>query len=84
MSSGSKPVRTGRRFIVSSTSTSSRSAISSISACRSTIWKRSERIWRKAALPVEETIAIKNRPRFFVRDPFENLIELTQITGDYD
>jgi catechol 2,3-dioxygenase-like lactoylglutathione lyase family enzyme len=35
-------------------------------------------------VPMEETIAITNRPRFFVRDPFENLIELTQITGDYD
>jgi len=35
-------------------------------------------------VPIEETVAITNRPRFFVRDPFENLIELTQITGDYD
>jgi catechol 2,3-dioxygenase-like lactoylglutathione lyase family enzyme len=33
---------------------------------------------------VEETIPIKNRPRFFVNDPFGNRIELTQITGDYD
>ena len=33
---------------------------------------------------VEETIAIPNRPRFFVRDPFGNLIELTQIMGAYD
>ncbi|MCC6792920.1 MAG: VOC family protein [Thermomicrobiales bacterium] len=32
---------------------------------------------------VEETQAIHTRPRFFVRDPFNNLIELTQITGDY-
>jgi len=35
-------------------------------------------------VPVEEAIVIKNRPRIFVRDPFENLIELTQITGDYE
>ncbi|MCO5220935.1 MAG: VOC family protein [Thermomicrobiales bacterium] len=35
-------------------------------------------------VPIEETIPITNRPRFFVRDPFENLIELVQITGDYD
>lgn len=35
-------------------------------------------------IPMEETTVITNRPRFFVRDPFENLIELTQITGDYD
>lgn len=33
---------------------------------------------------MEDTIAIKNRPRFFVRDPFGNLVELTEITGDYD
>jgi catechol 2,3-dioxygenase-like lactoylglutathione lyase family enzyme len=32
---------------------------------------------------IEETTAIHNRPRFNVRDPFGNLIELTQITGDY-
>lgn len=35
-------------------------------------------------VPMEETITIKHRPRFFVRDPFANLIELTQITGEYD
>jgi hypothetical protein len=38
----------------------------------------------QTGVPIEDTIAITNRPRFFVRDPFENLIELTQITGDYD
>ncbi len=32
---------------------------------------------------VEETIAIPSRPRFFVRDPFNNFIEIVQITGDY-
>lgn len=32
---------------------------------------------------VEETIAIHNRPRFFVHDPFNNQIEIVQITGDY-
>lgn len=32
---------------------------------------------------IEETQAIHNRPRFFVHDPFGNLIEITQITGDY-
>lgn len=32
---------------------------------------------------VQDTTPIHNRPRFFVRDPFGNLIELTQITGDY-
>ena len=31
---------------------------------------------------IDET-AIPNRPRFFCRDPFGNLIELTTILGDY-
>jgi catechol 2,3-dioxygenase-like lactoylglutathione lyase family enzyme len=35
-------------------------------------------------IAIEETTAIANRPRFFVKDPFGNKIELTQITGDYD
>jgi catechol 2,3-dioxygenase-like lactoylglutathione lyase family enzyme len=30
-----------------------------------------------------EPTPIQNRPRCFLRDPFGNLIELTQITGDY-
>src|SRR2546429_3058488 len=30
-----------------------------------------------------ETTPIPNRPRFFCRDPFDNLIELTSIQGDY-
>lgn len=33
---------------------------------------------------IEETQPIKNRPRYFVRDPSGNLIELTQIEGPYD
>ncbi len=32
---------------------------------------------------IEEAVPIRNRPRCFVRDPFGNLIELTQIVGDY-
>ena len=32
---------------------------------------------------VEETIPIHNRPRCFVRDPFGNLVELTEIAGSY-
>ncbi len=32
---------------------------------------------------IEETTLIPNRPRFFVRDPFGNRVELTQILGDY-
>jgi catechol 2,3-dioxygenase-like lactoylglutathione lyase family enzyme len=31
-----------------------------------------------------ETIPIHNRPRFFVRDPFGNLIEIAQIDGPYN
>jgi catechol 2,3-dioxygenase-like lactoylglutathione lyase family enzyme len=34
-------------------------------------------------VPIEETTPIKNRPRFFVHDPFGNRIEITQIVGDY-
>ena len=37
-----------------------------------------------AGIPIDETIAIHNRPRFFVRDPFGNQIELTQITGTFE
>jgi catechol 2,3-dioxygenase-like lactoylglutathione lyase family enzyme len=32
---------------------------------------------------IDETDPIVNRPRCFVHDPFGNLIELTQIDGDY-
>ncbi len=32
---------------------------------------------------VEETTEIPNRPRFFVHDPFGNLVELTQILGPF-
>jgi catechol 2,3-dioxygenase-like lactoylglutathione lyase family enzyme len=37
-----------------------------------------------AGVQIDETIAIQNRPRFFVRDPFGNQIELTQINGKYE
>ncbi|MGB2952178.1 MAG: VOC family protein [Gaiellaceae bacterium] len=30
-----------------------------------------------------DATAIPNRPRFFCRDPFGNLLELTTIVGDY-
>ena len=30
-----------------------------------------------------EATPIRNRPRFFCRDPFGNLLELTTILGDY-
>lgn len=32
---------------------------------------------------IEETTEIPTRPRFFVHDPFNNSIEIAQITGDY-
>lgn len=31
----------------------------------------------------KDTEVIRNRPRLFVRDPFENLIELVEIRGQY-
>jgi catechol 2,3-dioxygenase-like lactoylglutathione lyase family enzyme len=34
-------------------------------------------------IAIEDPTPIPNRPRFFVQDPFNNLIELTQILGDY-
>jgi len=30
-----------------------------------------------------DTTPIPNRPRFFCRDPFDNLLELTSVEGDY-
>jgi len=43
--------------------------------------------WRRrlaeAGLTPYDATAIPNRPRFFCRDPFGNLLELTTIVGDY-
>lgn len=43
--------------------------------------------WRELlttrGVTIEETDAIVNRPRFFIRDPFGNRIEVTQIQGEY-
>lgn len=43
--------------------------------------------WRESltsrGVTIEETDAIVNRPRFFIRDPFGNRIEITQIEGEY-
>jgi catechol 2,3-dioxygenase-like lactoylglutathione lyase family enzyme len=39
---------------------------------------------KAAGVQIDETVAIHNRPRFFVRDPFGNQIELTQITGKFE
>ena len=43
--------------------------------------------WRRklegAGVETSEQTPIPNRPRFFCRDPFGNLIELTTILGDY-
>ena len=33
---------------------------------------------------LEDASPIRNRARVFVHDPFGNLVELTEITGDYD
>jgi catechol 2,3-dioxygenase-like lactoylglutathione lyase family enzyme len=42
------------------------------------------RTFVEAGVTIDETIAIHNRPRFFVRDPFGNQIEITQINGKYE
>lgn len=36
-----------------------------------------------AGVPIDEATAVYNRPRFFIHDPFGNLIEITQIVGEY-
>jgi catechol 2,3-dioxygenase-like lactoylglutathione lyase family enzyme len=36
-----------------------------------------------AGLEITDQEPIPNRPRFFARDPFGNLIEFTTIVGDY-
>lgn len=37
----------------------------------------------QAGIAVAGDVAIPGRPRFFIRDPFGNLIEVTEIEGDY-
>lgn len=37
----------------------------------------------QAGCEIIEAGAIHNRPRFFVRDPFGNLVELLTLLGDY-
>jgi catechol 2,3-dioxygenase-like lactoylglutathione lyase family enzyme len=37
----------------------------------------------KAGYEISHQAEIPNRPRFFTRDPFGNLVELTVIEGDY-
>ncbi len=43
--------------------------------------------WRRrledAGVATEDTTPIRNRPRFYARDPFGNLVELVTILGDY-
>jgi len=50
--------------------------VDDIDACRAQL--------QQHGVEIEETTPIVNRPRFFVRDPFNNLVELTQITGEYE
>ncbi|HYH11514.1 MAG TPA: VOC family protein [Thermomicrobiales bacterium] len=44
--------------------------------------------WREMltskGVAIEETDHIVNRPRFFIRDPFNNRVEITQVLGDYN
>ena len=37
----------------------------------------------KAGFPIREALALPTRPRFFTRDPFDNLIEVVSVEGDY-
>lgn len=37
----------------------------------------------RSGVEIVEDVAIPNRPRFFARDPFDNLIEFTTILGPY-
>lgn len=43
--------------------------------------------WRRrleeAGVRTEDTTPIRNRPRFYARDPFGNLVELVAMLGDY-
>lgn len=38
----------------------------------------------EAGYAISEATPILNRPRFFCRDPFNNLVEFTMILGSYD
>jgi catechol 2,3-dioxygenase-like lactoylglutathione lyase family enzyme len=44
-------------------------------------WYR--RQFAKYSVEIEETIVVTNRPRCFVRDPFGNKIEMTEVRGEY-
>jgi hypothetical protein len=37
----------------------------------------------KAGFPIHEALTLPMRPRFFTRDPFNNLIEVVSVVGDY-
>lgn len=45
--------------------------------------ERYRRRLEQASVPVIEAEPIPSRPRFFCRDPFGNLVELTTLLGDY-
>jgi catechol 2,3-dioxygenase-like lactoylglutathione lyase family enzyme len=38
---------------------------------------------KEHGVEIEETIAIRNRPRFFTHDPFGNRVEITEIQGAF-
>lgn len=43
------------------------------------------RTWlNENGVAIREATAINNRPRLFIRDPFGNLIEFTEVLGEYD
>jgi hypothetical protein len=37
----------------------------------------------KAGFSIREALALPTRPRCFTRDPFNNLIEVVSVEGDY-
>ena len=55
----------------------------STSAWKSTISRRTSPVCAIMAMMSTVPETIYNRPRLFVRDPFDNLIELVEILGQY-
>ena len=54
-----------------------------ISAWKSTILTSNESLCWSAESKIVEARALPLRPRFFARDPFNNLIEFVKVEGDY-
>ena len=81
--SGLIRVPLGLNFIVCQTSSLSPPTRDIISAWRSTILTRQRNSLIEWGAKIIEARALPLRPRFFARDPFNNLIEFVKIEGDY-